>query len=163
MDQTNKRQRNMYGAVNGVTCKIYTHTEYHGGQHKRSVEFTNFEAYFPQSLNMGLLLKKEGAVLGKIAKMMGSQDIQIGDPGFDACFTIKGMDENQIRTFLTNERRQSIMSVRQTVLDLQISDLGISWTVQSNMFDPNTIPFYITQFVQLADAIYPQNTNVQFQ
>mgnify|MGYP006135658533 CR=1 FL=1 len=28
MDQTNKRQRSMYGAVNGVTYKIYTHTKF---------------------------------------------------------------------------------------------------------------------------------------
>ena len=163
VDLTNKYSRNMYGAVNGMPCRIYTHKETHGtSSNRRTIEYTNFEISFPQSLNLGLILKREIAVLGKLAKMIGNQDIQTGDPTFDACFTIKGMDEQQVRTFLTDERRRGIMHLRQSILDLQISDLGISWTIDSTKFDPNTIPFYVNQFVQLAYVIYPQNANSQF-
>ena len=163
MDLAKKYSRNMYGAINGLACRVYTHTVTHGSSsNRRTVEYTNFEVSFPQSLNMGLILKREVAMLGKLAKMMGNQDIQTGDPAFDACFTIKGMNEQQVRTFLTNERRQSIMHLRQSIEDLQISDLGVSWMIGSTTFDPNTIPFYLNQFVQLAHAIYPHKTTTQF-
>ncbi len=163
MDLANKYSRNMFGEINGLACKVYTHKVTHGSSsNRRTVEYTNFEVSFPKSLNMGLILKREVAMLGKLAKLMGNQDIQTGDPAFDACFTIKGTNEQQVRTFLTNERRQSIMHLRQSIVDLQISDLGISWMINSTAFDPNTIPSYLNQFIQLANAIYPHSNTTQF-
>ena len=61
------------------------------------------------------------SVFSGIAKFLGMQDVEIGDPSFDADFIIKSEDESRIRQFLANERIREIIS-RQKDVNFAVKD-----------------------------------------
>ena len=61
------------------------------------------------------------SVFSGIAKFFGMQDLEIGDPLFDADFIIKSADESKIRQLLANERIREIIA-RQKDVNFAVKD-----------------------------------------
>jgi len=45
-----------------LSCSVWAHTEQHG---QSSITYMNYDVSFSQPLNLGLVVKREGAILGK--------------------------------------------------------------------------------------------------
>ncbi len=48
----------------------------------------------------------------RVGKVLGSQDIQLGDPAFDEAFMIKGSDEAKVKLFLTEQVKNALRQLR---------------------------------------------------
>ncbi len=96
--------RAMVGTYEGIEVSVETVTHYasQGGRHHE----TQYEVDYP-SLNLGLELTREGLFSG-IEKALGTQDIEIGERGFDDQFMIKGSNPEAVKRFLTPSRRMRI-------------------------------------------------------
>ena len=141
----------MSGMTEGGRCRVYTHQSH--GSDDGNTHYTNFEVLFAQPLNLGLHLSHAGMFSG-LAKMMGSQDIQVGyDAEFDKEFTVKGHDENKIREFLTSERKQKIVTAHQSMKKINIDDVSVSWTTKGAIGDSDSIIGYVRQLTDLAAAL----------
>ena len=108
-----------------LSCSVWAHTESQG---ERSTTYMNYDVSFSQPLNLGLVVKREGAILGKIAKLSGKQDIHTNNHAFDSAFTIKGDDEYKVKEFLTPHIQSKLLEARNVLKNLVVSDDSISST-----------------------------------
>ena len=108
-----------------LSCSVWAHTEHYGQTH---ITFMNYDVTFSQPLNLGLVVKREGAILGKIAKLSGKQDIHTNNHAFDSAFTIKGSDEYKVKEFLTPHIQSKLLEARYMLKNLVVSDDSINST-----------------------------------
>lgn len=94
-------KRGMQGRVAGCFVSVSTVTR---GSGKSSRTNTRYEVRFPESLKLGLSIKRQG-FLGSLATAFGAQDIHVDDPSFDNLVVIKGHDAGAVRAFLNEDRR----------------------------------------------------------
>ena len=52
----------MADGLKQLSCTVWAHTEQHG---QSSITYMNYDVSFSQPLNLGLVVKREGAILGK--------------------------------------------------------------------------------------------------
>ncbi len=63
------------------------------------------------------------SVFSDLGKLLGMQDIEIGDPDFDEAFIIKGNDESRVRDLFANPKiRQMIQAQPKIRLDVKDSE-----------------------------------------
>ena len=60
-------------------------------------------------------------VISGMGKLLGMQDVEIGDPAFDAQYIIKGTDEAQVRALFADTRLRELMT-GQPSLYLEVKD-----------------------------------------
>jgi hypothetical protein len=61
-----------------------------------------------------------GSIFSGLAKLLGTQDIVVGDPAFDQAFMVKATDPQRIRDLLTPDLRARLMA--HPSLSLQVKD-----------------------------------------
>ncbi len=83
--------------------------------------WTEFRIKFDRPLGLSLSLTREGSLAG-VGKLLGAQDIQIGDPAFDAAFLVKGRPEAAVRALLTPEVRGRLLEVQRDAKHLVVKD-----------------------------------------
>ena len=105
-------------------------------------------------------MKYESAVWGKCAKMGGAQDIQLGDSEFDSAFTIKGNVENEVRSFLTQDKRRTIMDVRRSFNNMVVTDQTVELTHRKVNRDAGNIVYHMQEFAKLAKVLAPHSGEV---
>ena len=93
------------GSVNGV--QVSASAEVHGWGKSRHIR-TTIEVSYPGTVPHDLSLSPEG-LFAKLGKMVGGQDIQIGDPELDRAFLIKGAFEEEVRPFLQEPRARTAL------------------------------------------------------
>jgi hypothetical protein len=71
------------------------------GSGKNRTTYTQYHASVNSPMPSGLVMHKEG-FFSKVGKVLGGQDVQIGDAAIDGAFIIKGNDVNGIHTLLRN-------------------------------------------------------------
>lgn len=120
--------------------------------------YTRFKASFPQSLGLGLeatgirfqLLGQHIQPISMV-KSFGVRAINIGDPAFDKLFMIKGVDETQVRNFLTPQRRAHLMATLQGSTALvAITDDDVTCSTQGILRDPAALIAQTRQLAELA-------------
>lgn len=82
--------------------------------------FTRVRLEFRSPDELKFRLTSQGFI-DKVGKLLGAQDIQIGDSAFDNKFMIKGNDEFKIRTILSNQNIKQILSLQKDI-QIQILD-----------------------------------------
>jgi hypothetical protein len=87
----------------------------------RGLFWTVFRVTFDRPLGVSLSLTREGALTG-IVKLLGAQDIQTGDPQFDAAFVIKGSPEERVRSLLSADVRALLLEVNHDATQLVVKD-----------------------------------------
>ena len=136
-----------------LSCTVWAHTEPQG---KSSTTYMNYDVRFSQPLNLGLVVKREGAILGKIAKLSGKQDIQTNNHAFDKAFTIKGTDEYKVNEFLTPHIQSKLLEARNVLNNLVVSDDSVKVTRMRGFIRKSEILVQnVKLLIQLAELINP--------
>ena len=136
-----------------LSCTVWAHTEPQGN---RSTTYMNYDVRFSQPLNLGLVVKREGAILGKIAKLSGKQDIQTNNHAFDKAFTIKGTDEYKVKEFLTPHIQSKLLEARNVLNNLVVSDDSVKVTRMRGFIRKSEILVQnVKLLIQLAELINP--------
>ena len=136
-----------------LSCSVWAHTEKHG---ESSSTYMNYDVKFSQPLNLGLVVKREGAILGKIAKLAGKQDIHVNNHAFDMAFTIKGDDEYKVKEFLTPHIQSKLLEARNILKNLEVSDFSVSSTrMRGFIRKPEILVQNVKLLIQLAELIIP--------
>lgn len=87
----------MSGSIDGHPAEIRSYTKSSG---KNSSRYTRYSVRFP-AIGVGLRLSRQSG-LGQFLKVLGSQDIEIGDPTFDKSFIVQANDPRAARAVLTS-------------------------------------------------------------
>ena len=136
-----------------LSCTVWAHTEPQGNS---STTYMNYDVRFSQPLNLGLVVKREGAILGKIAKLSGKQDIQTNNHAFDKAFTIKGTDEYKVNEFLTPHIQSKLLEARNVLNNLVVSDDSVKVTRMRGFIRKSEILVQnVRLLIQLAELIIP--------
>ena len=136
-----------------LSCTVWAHTEPQG---KSSTTYMNYDVRFSPPLNLGLMVKREGAILGKIAKLSGKQDIQTNNHAFDKAFTIKGTDEYKVKEFLTPHIQSKLLEARNVLKNLEVSDDSVNSTrMRGFIRKPEILVQNVKLLIQLAELIIP--------
>jgi hypothetical protein len=136
-----------------LSCTVWAHTEPQG---KSSTTYMNYDVRFSQPLNLGLVVKREGAILGKIAKLSGKQDIQTNNHAFDMAFTIKGTDEYKVKEFLTPHIQSKLLEARNVLNNMVVSDDSVKVTRMRGFIRKSEILVQnVKLLIQLAELINP--------
>ena len=136
-----------------LSCTVWAHTEPQG---KSSTTYMNYDVRFFQPLNLGLVVKREGAILGKIAKLSGKQDIHTNNHAFDRAFTIKGTDEYKVKEFLTPHIQSKLLEARNVLNNLVVSDDSVKVTRMRGFIRKSEILVQnVKLLIQLAELINP--------
>jgi hypothetical protein len=87
---------------------------------KATIVFTRMRAPYVNPGGFRFTVYRKGMFSG-IAKMLGMQDIEIGDESFDRDFIIQGSDETRVRELLSNQKIRELIAgqpdIRFTVKD----------------------------------------------
>ena len=60
-------------------------------------------------------------MFSEIAKVFGMQDVEVGQPGFDEEFVIKGTDENRLRQLFANPKIRELIEAQKDI-DFSVKD-----------------------------------------
>ena len=94
------------GAYGGFNVYLYTYTQ---GSGKNKTTYTSMIVYLPEETSIHLRVMREG-FLSKISKAFGAQDIQLGDPAFDAAYVIKSDTPQFVPEVLSSQIRGAMLS-----------------------------------------------------
>jgi hypothetical protein len=89
------------------TITLDTYTVSTGHTHET---FTRMRAPFVNSNNFRFTLYRKGLFSG-LGKLLGMQDIEVGDPEFDDAFIIKGNDEFKVRDLFSSPRIRGLLEL----------------------------------------------------
>jgi len=139
----------MEGRVAGFQVKVHTYTQ-SSGQH--SSTYTAFRVSFPGSLDLGMKLSRELALVSGIAKFFGAQDILSGDEVFDTTFVIKGTEPDDVIGFLTEDIRRQLIELQQAQkgMGIVVTDIDISVTQMGAARDGDAIITLVTSLTHMA-------------
>jgi hypothetical protein len=99
------------------TITLDTYTESTG---ESAVTYTRIRAPYVNPDGFRFTIYRKG-ILSELGKLLGTQDIEVGDPDFDEPFIIKGTDEFKVRDLFANpEIRQKIQA--QPKIRLEVKD-----------------------------------------
>jgi hypothetical protein len=87
---------------------------------KSSTTYTRIRAPYINRDNFRFTIYRKSIFSG-IGKMLGMQDVEIGDPQFDEDFIIKGNNEHQLRYLFANDKIRGSISTQQHI-HLQVKD-----------------------------------------
>ena len=113
------------------------YVEAHGAI-EASRRVTHFVARFDRAMGLSLSLTKQ-TTMGAISNLLGSQDIDTGDPAFDARFIIKGAPEAAVRAALNPEVRRRLSELQDTAEELRVEDDRIIARVGYPMLEPEAL------------------------
>jgi hypothetical protein len=91
------------GTVDDRPAEVHSYTKSSG---KNSNRYTRYTVEFP-AIGVGLRLSRQAGI-GQFLKILGTQDIVIGDPTFDEAFIVKSTDPQAVRTALTPGRTMAL-------------------------------------------------------
>jgi len=84
------------GALDGSPAEIHSYTKSSG---KSSTRYTRYTVSFPP-IGVGMHLSRQSG-FGQLLKVLGTQDIEIGEPTFDEAFIVQASDPQAARAILT--------------------------------------------------------------
>lgn len=100
-----------------ITLDIYTEST--GETH---VTYTRMRAPYVNPEGFRFTVYRKG-IFSELGKLLGMQDIEVGDPDFDEAFIIKGSDEFRVRDLFANRQiRQMIQDQPKIRLDVKDSE-----------------------------------------
>ncbi|MGD8375628.1 MAG: hypothetical protein PVF68_05765 [Acidobacteriota bacterium] len=142
-------KRQISGELDGLRVLVDRHVRRAGNNSKA---FTRYRIDFPRPLGIGLRLKREGMLFG-FARMLGAQDIQVGDAAFDADVVVKGSDPRRVIEFLTPARRLRILRLLNALAGCEINDTGIVWSCPGMETDPGRLAGHLRRLVRVASHL----------
>jgi len=99
------------------TLTLDTYTVSSGHSH---VTFTRMRAPYVNPAGFRFTIYCKG-ILTELGKLLGMQDIEVGEPEFDEAFVIKGNDEGMVRSLFANPQVRSLV-LAQPKIRLEVKD-----------------------------------------
>ena len=99
------------------TITVDTHTVHTQHSH---VTYTRMRAPYVNPEGFRFTIYRKG-IFSELGKLMGMQDIEVGDPGFDENFIIKGNDEFRVRDLFANRQIRQLIH-DQPKIRLEVKD-----------------------------------------
>lgn len=128
-----------------ITLDVYTEStgETHVTYTRMRVPYVN-----PEGFRFSIYRK---GFFSELGKLLGMQDIEIGDPEFDEAFIIKGNDEsNVVRLFSDTRIRQMIQAQPKIRLDVKDSE---GWFGPSFPEDVDELRFQVVGVIKDVDRL----------
>lgn len=125
-----------------ILFDTHVHYSVSGGQ-SFDTAYTRVRVEFISPDNLRFRLTKQVLIDG-IGKLLGAQDIQIGDKEFDKRFLIKGNDEFKVQTLLSNNTIKNLI--------LQQSDISLHLLDNEGIFE-DRIPEGLTMLYYVSETV----------
>ena len=113
---------------------------------------TRAEARFDPPLGLGMQVYRTG-LAENLGKLFGAQDVQVGEPEFDAVFTVKARDEANVKQVLANGAAQAILQLAAIAEDVSADDQAIRVSVPGVMSDPRAVATLVRAMGEAARAV----------
>ena len=130
-------------------CSVLV-TTFSRGSGKHQTTYTRYRVSYPHSLDLGLRLTRQGLLAG-IGKFFGTQDIEVGDEGFDEAVVVKGRDPERVKAFLTPSRRLRAARFLTMYQGSVIDDLKVEWERRHVERDADKVLRMIQRMTSLAN------------
>ena len=137
------------GLIDHHVVSVHKYTK--GGGNNQQV-FTRYQVDYP-SIGLGLDLTRQTTVGGFFRRMVGMQDVEIGDPGFDEAFIVKTADPGGLSAFLTANRRASLGNLLTTYPSLKVTDTSVRVDVRRIVRDPDVLVSTVRRLVGVAKSL----------
>jgi hypothetical protein len=98
-----------------ITLDMYTVSSGHN-----HVTYTRMRAPYVSGAGLRFTIYRKG-VFSALGKMLGMQDIEVGDPAFDESFIIQGNDEFKVRDLFSNKKIRELID-SQPEIHLSVRD-----------------------------------------
>ena len=103
--------------VKAWTVTLDTYTVSNG---KSTVVYTRLRAPYVNPDGFRFKVYRKG-LFTRLGKMLGMQDIEIGEAGFDEAFVVQGNDESKTRSLLADPKTRALMAA-QPAFHLEVKD-----------------------------------------
>lgn len=129
-------EESLVGKVNGVDINV--HIEVRGSRKNKKV-YTVFSSAAADILPVGLAMTRQH-LLSAVGKVLGMQDIEVGDSRLDDRFVIRGPFEDETREFLLNGPvRDALLQLSDRHDSLRIMDGSVRFDLKGRISNPNQI------------------------
>jgi hypothetical protein len=87
---------------------------------KHHTTYTRLRAPYVNADGFRFTVYREG-LFTPLGKMLGMQDVEIGDPDFDQAFVLKGNDEAKVRRFFADDTLKALLYA-QSAIHMEVKD-----------------------------------------
>lgn len=147
-------RRRIFGIVDGIAVVVDATSTRTGNTTSTN---TRLDATLPRALGLGLDLRPEG-MLATISKLFGTQDILVGDPGFDSSVMVQAADARRVSAWLTPPRRRAIGQFVQANSGGRVSDAGVSVAIRGVVRDAAVLVRTVREIVELCKLLQTSDT-----
>ncbi len=96
----------------GAWTTVLDTVNQNAGQHSQT--YTRIRAPYVNPGGFRFTIYRKTIFTG-IGKLLGMQDVEVGDPDFDAAFVVRGNDEGRLRALLANERIRQLIAMQPAI------------------------------------------------
>lgn len=96
----------IYGQLDGSAVRVFSEVR---GSGKNKQTYTVAAGMIVPGFDLGLAIYKHG-FFSSVGEWMGMKDIDIGDPGFDQAFVIKGDEPHRVQALLRNDQLRMVLA-----------------------------------------------------
>ncbi len=136
------------GSVDAHAANVHTYMKKSG---KSSTRYTRYTVGFP-AIGVGLQLSRQAGI-GQFLKILGAQDIVIGDPTFDEAFIVKADDPQTARAALTPGRTMALNQLLAVHPDVVVRDDRIVIDRRGSVHDAGVIISTLRRIASVANAL----------
>lgn len=138
------------GTYRGVRVSVRTESHSSGSGSRTE---TVFKAWYAKALPFDFHMSKEG-VGAKIAKTLGGQDVEIGEPAFDAAVRVRTNDPAAVRSwFYAAARRQATVAAVSACPGLRASRTCVTFSRQGSARSSEEVVSVLEAIAPLAAAL----------
>jgi hypothetical protein len=129
------------------TVTLDTYTVHTGHAH---FTYTRMRAPYVNPDGLRFTVYRKG-MFSELGKLLGMQDIEVGDPEFDEAFIVKGTDEARVRELFADPEVRALM-LAQPQIRLEVKD-GEGWFGPSFPEGVDELHFQVTGVIKEADRL----------
>src|SRR3954469_3170358 len=129
------------------TVTLDTHTVYTGHAH---FTYTRMRASYVNPGGLRFTVYRKGLFSG-LGKLLGMQDIEVGDPEFDEAFIVKGTDEARVRELFADPEVRALLTA-QSQIRLEVKD-SEGWFGPAFPVDVDELHFQVHGVIKEMDRL----------
>ena len=129
------------------TVTLDTYTVHTGHAH---FTYTRMRAPYVNPDGLRFTVYRKG-MFSELGKLLGMQDIEVGDPEFDEAFIVKGTDEARVRELFADPEVRAL-TLAQPQVRLEVKD-GEGWFGPSFPVDVDELHFQVHGVIKEADRL----------
>ncbi|MEA2024825.1 MAG: hypothetical protein U9N79_11145 [Actinomycetota bacterium] len=142
------------GSMDTHPATVHTYVKKSG---RSSTRYTRYTVGFP-AIGIGLQLSRQAGI-GQFLKILGAQDIVIGDPTFDEAFIVKASNPQAARAVLTRGRTMALNQLLAVHPDVVVGDDNIAIDRRGGVHDAGVIVSTLRRIASVADALSDAGTS----